>query len=90
MGVVTLALIRPLLICLLALVMSLLAVLVSFVGFDFWGGCDPKHGRFPFIVATYAFWRSAYISNLFSSRNRTLVITDWLKKTILGRDISRE
>lgn len=41
-------------------------------------------------VATYAFWRSAYISNLFSSRNRTLVITDWLKKTILGRDISRE
>ncbi|KAI9492562.1 hypothetical protein BDB00DRAFT_430624 [Zychaea mexicana] len=41
-------------------------------------------------VATYAFWRSAYISNLFSTRNRTLVITDWLKKTILGRDISRE
>ncbi|KAI9007975.1 NADH dehydrogenase [Phycomyces nitens] len=41
-------------------------------------------------VATYAFWRSAYISNLFSSRNRALVITDWLKKTVLGRDISRE
>ncbi|ORX46288.1 FAD/NAD(P)-binding domain-containing protein [Hesseltinella vesiculosa] len=41
-------------------------------------------------VATYAFWRSAYISNLFSARNRVLVITDWLKKTFLGRDISRE
>ncbi|KAG0179957.1 NADH:ubiquinone oxidoreductase [Apophysomyces sp. BC1021] len=41
-------------------------------------------------VATYAFWRSAYISNLFSTRNRTLVLTDWLKKTVLGRDISRE
>lgn len=41
-------------------------------------------------VLTYAFWRSAYISNLFSGRNRSLVITDWLKKNILGRDISRE
>ncbi|CAO3614067.1 unnamed protein product [Cunninghamella echinulata] len=41
-------------------------------------------------VATYAFWRSAYVSNLFSGRNRSLVITDWLKKNILGRDISRE
>jgi NADH:ubiquinone reductase (non-electrogenic) len=40
--------------------------------------------------ATFAFWRSAYISNLFSTRNRSLVITDWLKKTFLGRDISRE
>lgn len=41
-------------------------------------------------VATYAFWRSAYVSSLFSIRNRSLVITDWLKKTALGRDISRE
>ncbi|KAI8886937.1 FAD/NAD(P)-binding domain-containing protein [Backusella circina FSU 941] len=41
-------------------------------------------------VATFAFWRSAYISNLFSTRNKSLVITDWLKKTFLGRDISRE
>jgi NADH:ubiquinone reductase (non-electrogenic) len=41
-------------------------------------------------VATYAFWRSAYVSNLFSTRNRWLVITDWMKKTFLGRDISRE
>ncbi|KAI9268759.1 pyridine nucleotide-disulfide oxidoreductase-domain-containing protein [Sporodiniella umbellata] len=41
-------------------------------------------------VATYAFWRSAYVSNLFSARNRWLVITDWTKKTFWGRDISRE
>ncbi|KAI8327448.1 hypothetical protein EDC96DRAFT_531868 [Choanephora cucurbitarum] len=41
-------------------------------------------------VATYAFWRSAYISNLFSVRNKWLVITDWTKKTLWGRDISRE
>ncbi|KAM6494869.1 hypothetical protein JOM56_009492 [Amanita muscaria] len=30
-------------------------------------------------VATYLFWRSAYLSTLFSLRNRTLVATDWLK-----------
>ncbi|KAI7902252.1 uncharacterized protein BX663DRAFT_455897 [Cokeromyces recurvatus] len=41
-------------------------------------------------VATFAFWRSAYISNLFSARNKWLVITDWTKKTFWGRDISRE
>ncbi|KAF7729451.1 NADH:ubiquinone oxidoreductase [Apophysomyces ossiformis] len=41
-------------------------------------------------VATFAFWRSAYVSNIFSGRNRWLVITDWMKKTILGRDISRD
>jgi NADH:ubiquinone reductase (non-electrogenic) len=45
---------------------------------------------FPYLLATFAFWRSAYISNLFSTRNKSLVITDWLKKTFLGRDISRE
>ncbi|KAI8973200.1 hypothetical protein BDF20DRAFT_906916 [Mycotypha africana] len=41
-------------------------------------------------VATFAFWRSAYISNLFSARNKWLVITDWTKKAFWGRDISRE
>ncbi|KAJ7267453.1 pyridine nucleotide-disulfide oxidoreductase-domain-containing protein [Mycena rebaudengoi] len=39
---------------------------------------------------TYYFWRSAYISNLFSLRNRTLVATDWLRTKIFGRDVSRE
>lgn len=41
-------------------------------------------------VATYLFWRSAYISNLFSLRNRTLVATDWIKVKLFGRDVSRE
>jgi NADH:ubiquinone reductase (non-electrogenic) len=41
-------------------------------------------------VATFAFWRSAYISNIFSARNKWLVITDWTKKAFWGRDISRE
>lgn len=39
---------------------------------------------------TYLFWRSAYISMCFSTRNRLLVITDWLKVKIFGRDVSRE
>ncbi|OCH92449.1 FAD/NAD-P-binding domain-containing protein [Obba rivulosa] len=41
-------------------------------------------------VATYLFWRSAYISNLFSWRNRVLVLTDWGKVKLFGRDVSRE
>jgi hypothetical protein len=36
-------------------------------------------------VATYLFWRSAYLSTLFSLRNRTLVATDWLKTRLFGR-----
>ncbi|KAM0754869.1 putative NADH dehydrogenase [Meredithblackwellia eburnea MCA 4105] len=40
--------------------------------------------------ATYYFWRSAYISQLFSLRNRILVFTDWCKCKVLGRDVSRE
>ncbi|GAA5921367.1 hypothetical protein JCM3775_003010 [Rhodotorula graminis] len=39
--------------------------------------------------ATYYFWRSAYISQLFSLRNRVLVGADWLKTKVLGRDVSR-
>ncbi|KAF8465264.1 hypothetical protein BDZ91DRAFT_772238 [Kalaharituber pfeilii] len=39
---------------------------------------------------TYLFWRSAYISMCFSTRNRILVIFDWLKVKIFGRDVSRE
>ncbi|EJF61616.1 NADH dehydrogenase [Dichomitus squalens LYAD-421 SS1] len=41
-------------------------------------------------VATFLFWRSAYLSTLFSMRNRTLVATDWLKVKFFGRDVSRE
>ncbi|KAJ6584303.1 pyridine nucleotide-disulfide oxidoreductase-domain-containing protein [Mycena sp. CBHHK59/15] len=39
---------------------------------------------------TYYFWRSAYISTLFSLRNRTLVATDWIQTKVFGRDVSRE
>jgi NADH:ubiquinone reductase (non-electrogenic) len=39
---------------------------------------------------TYLFWRSAYLSMCFSTRNRVLVIMDWLKSKTFGRDVSRE
>ncbi|GAB7357871.1 hypothetical protein MBLNU230_g0042t1 [Neophaeotheca triangularis] len=39
---------------------------------------------------TYFFWRSAYLSMCFSTRNRILVIVDWTKAKLFGRDVSRE
>ncbi|KAL7905501.1 pyridine nucleotide-disulfide oxidoreductase domain-containing protein [Trichoderma velutinum] len=39
---------------------------------------------------TYLFWRSAYLSMCFSTRNRVLVLVDWLKSKAFGRDVSRE
>ncbi|KAJ6466912.1 pyridine nucleotide-disulfide oxidoreductase-domain-containing protein [Mycena sanguinolenta] len=39
---------------------------------------------------TFYFWRSAYLSTLFSLRNRTLVATDWLRTQVFGRDVSRD
>ncbi len=41
-------------------------------------------------AATFLFWRSAYLSTLYSARNRTLVLTDWIKLRLFGRDVSRE
>ncbi|KAF8504336.1 FAD/NAD-P-binding domain-containing protein [Russula emetica] len=41
-------------------------------------------------VATFLFWRSAYMSTLFSLRNRVLVATDWLKVKLFGRDLVRD
>ncbi|KAI8814108.1 pyridine nucleotide-disulfide oxidoreductase-domain-containing protein [Cladochytrium replicatum] len=41
-------------------------------------------------LLTYYIWRSVYLSNLFSLRNRTLVIADWIKMKTFGRDIARE
>jgi NADH:ubiquinone reductase (non-electrogenic) len=38
---------------------------------------------------TFVFWRSVYLSKLVSVRNRVLVVFDWLKSHILGRDLSR-
>ncbi|CAK9786607.1 FAD/NAD(P)-binding domain-containing protein [Cutaneotrichosporon oleaginosum] len=40
--------------------------------------------------AAMLFWRSAYVSTLYSVRNRTLVMADWLKVKLFGRDVSRE
>ncbi|KAK9446727.1 uncharacterized protein V1518DRAFT_423374 [Limtongia smithiae] len=39
---------------------------------------------------TYLFWRSAYVSMVFSTRNKLLVVMDWLKVKMFGRDVSRE
>ncbi|KAF2429150.1 FAD/NAD(P)-binding domain-containing protein [Tothia fuscella] len=39
---------------------------------------------------TYFFWRSAYLSMCFSTRNRVLVVVDWIKSKLFGRDVSRE
>jgi len=39
---------------------------------------------------TFLFWRSAYVSMCFSMRNKLLVINDWLKSKVFGRDLSRE
>ncbi|RJE20485.1 NADH dehydrogenase [Aspergillus sclerotialis] len=39
---------------------------------------------------TYLFWRSAYLSMCFSTRNRILVALDWIKAKFFGRDVSRE
>lgn len=40
-------------------------------------------------VATYLFWRSVYLSTLFSIRNRVFVANDWMKTKLFGRDVSR-
>lgn len=40
-------------------------------------------------LTTWIFWRSAYLTKLVSIRNKTLVLFDWLKTTVFGRDISR-
>jgi len=41
-------------------------------------------------VATFMFWRSAYLSTLFSLRNRSLVAGDWIRVKLWGRDVSRD
>ncbi len=41
-------------------------------------------------MLTFWFWRSAYLTNLLSTRNRILVAFDWTKNRLFGRDISRE
>ncbi|MCJ8330868.1 MAG: FAD-dependent oxidoreductase [Lentisphaeria bacterium] len=38
---------------------------------------------------TWIFWRSCYITKLVSFRNKVLVLFDWFKSLVFGRDISR-
>jgi NADH dehydrogenase FAD-containing subunit len=38
---------------------------------------------------TFLFWRSAYLTKLVSMRNRLLVLFDWVKAEVFGRDLSR-
>lgn len=39
--------------------------------------------------ATWLFWRSAYLSRIVSIKNKTLVMFDWVKAKVFGRDISQ-
>ena len=39
---------------------------------------------------TYLFWKSAYLNMCFSTRNKVLVVVDWTKAKMFGRDVSRE
>ena len=38
---------------------------------------------------TYFFWRSAYLTRLVSMKNKVLVLFDWLKARMFGRDLSK-
>ena len=39
--------------------------------------------------ATWLFWRSVYLTKLVSAKNKILVLFDWLKTRVFGRDVSR-
>ncbi|CCH44688.1 External NADH-ubiquinone oxidoreductase 1,mitochondrial [Wickerhamomyces ciferrii] len=39
---------------------------------------------------TFLFWKSAYVGMCLSFRNRCLVVLDWVKVSIFGRDSSKE
>lgn len=38
---------------------------------------------------TWLFWRSAYLSRIVSVKNKVLVMFDWIKAQVFGRDISQ-
>jgi len=38
---------------------------------------------------TWLFWRSAYLTRLVSVKNKVLVLFDWMKHRLFGRDISQ-
>ena len=39
--------------------------------------------------AAWLFWRSAYVTKIVSLKNKILVLFDWLKTSVFGRDLSR-
>lgn len=39
--------------------------------------------------ATWVFWRSAYLTRIVSLKNKILVLFDWVKARLFGRDISQ-
>ncbi|QPG75901.1 hypothetical protein FOA43_003287 [Brettanomyces nanus] len=39
---------------------------------------------------TFLFWRTAYVSMLLGMKNKILVVTDWVKVAMFGRDCSKE
>ncbi len=39
--------------------------------------------------ATWLFWRSAYITRIMSVKNKVLVLFDWFKAVVFGRDVSQ-
>jgi len=39
--------------------------------------------------SSFLFWRSAYFTRLVTFRNKTLVLFDWMKTILFGRDVSR-
>lgn len=39
--------------------------------------------------STWLFWRSAYLSRIVSLKNKVLVLFDWMKTKVFGRDISQ-
>jgi NADH dehydrogenase FAD-containing subunit len=38
---------------------------------------------------TYLFWRSFYLSEMFTLRTKLLLASDWFRTHVFGRDISR-
>jgi len=51
---------------------------------------DVPHVRFSWRgFLTYLFWRSAYLTRLVTFKNKVLVLFDWIKTFVFGRDLSR-
>ncbi|MDB5034752.1 MAG: putative dehydrogenase [Chlorobi bacterium] len=40
-------------------------------------------------LITYIFWRSAYFTRLIGFKNKVLVLFDWIKTAVFGRDLSK-